>query len=185
MKVKGLVQFAAGALALLAGVASSAAASAEVVAAQPGGFEVLEHTDIAASPAQVWAAIGQVGAWWTSTHTYSQNAANLSLKTELGGCFCERWAGGAVGHGIVVAVLPEKMLRLDGALGPLGGMGVVGHLTFELAPAGGGTGLTVTYDVGGWSKDGLDRLAPAVDKVLELQVQRLMRYVVTGKPEGN
>jgi uncharacterized protein YndB with AHSA1/START domain len=174
---------AAGALALLAGLASSlASARAEVVAAQPGGFEVVEHVHIVAPPARVWVAMGQVGSWWSSTHTYSQNAANLSLKTELGACFCERWAGGAVGHMIVVAVMPERMLRLDGGLGPLGGLGVVGHLTFVLKPEPQGTDLTLTYDVGGWTKDGLDRLAGPVDQVLGLQVQRLSSYVTTGKP---
>ncbi|HEY1927177.1 MAG TPA: SRPBCC family protein [Caulobacteraceae bacterium] len=180
MKVS--LQSAIGALALLAGVASGAGARAEVVAAQPGGFEVVEHAHIAAAPARVWAAIGQVGAWWSPTHTYSQSAANLSLSLEPGGCFCERWAAGAVRHMIVVAVFPEKMLRLDGALGPLGGLGVVGHLTFVLKPEPQGTDLTLTYDVGGWTKDGLDRLAGPVDQVLGLQMQRLSSYVTTGKP---
>ena len=172
-----------GALALLAGLASGAAAArAEVVAAQPGGFEVVEHVHIAARPQRVWDAIGKIGAWWTSAHTYSQDASNLSLDLEAGGCFCERWAGGEVRHMIVAAVFPGRMLRLEGALGPLGGLGVVGHLTFELTPDAQGTDLSLTYDVGGWSKDGLDRLAGPVDQVLELQIERLAHYVTTGKP---
>jgi uncharacterized protein YndB with AHSA1/START domain len=179
--MKGSLQSAAGALVVLGSVASGAA-RAEVVAAQPGGFEVVQHAHIAASPTRVWAAIGEVGSWWSSTHTYSQNAANLSLKTELGACFCERSAGGAVTHMIVVAVFPEKMLRLDGALGPLGGLGVVGHLTFVLKPEPQGTDLTLTYDVGGWTKDGLDHMAGPVDQVLGLQMQRLSSYAATGKP---
>ena len=163
-------------------LASGSTASAAVVAAQAGGFEVVEHVHIAAPPAKVWTAIGQVGSWWSSEHTYSQSAANLSLKTELGGCFCERWSGGAFGHAIVVAVMPERMLRLDGALGPLGSLGVVGHLTFALKPEAQGTDLKLTYDVGGWSKDGLDKMAAPVDQVLDQQVDRLSRYVTAGKP---
>jgi uncharacterized protein YndB with AHSA1/START domain len=167
---------------LLAAGAAGAPACAEVVAAQPGGFEVVEHVHVAAPPSKVWTAIGQIGSWWTPSHTYSQNAANLSLKTELGGCFCERWSGGEVSHMIVVAVMPERMLRLDGALGPLGGLGVVGHLTFDLKPQSQGTDLTLTYDLGGWSKDGLDKLAAPVDGVLGQEVDRLSRFVTTGNP---
>lgn len=174
---------AAGALALLAGLASNlASARAEVVAAQPAGFEVVEHVHIAAPPQRVWDAIGKVGAWWSSSHTFSQDAANLSLKLEPGECFCEHWPDGAVRHMIVVAAMPPRLLRLEGALGPLGGLGVVGHLTFALAPEAQGTDLKLTYDVGGWSKDGLDSLAAPVDQVLGLQMQRLSSYVTTGKP---
>ncbi|MBV8683905.1 MAG: SRPBCC family protein [Caulobacteraceae bacterium] len=168
--------------AVLALLSLGSAASAEVIAAQPAGFEVVEHVHIASSPAKVWIAIGQVASWWSSSHTYSQDAANLSLHTDLGDCFCERWNGGAVGHMIVVASLPTRMLRLEGALGPLGGLGVAGHLTFDLKPEGQGTDLKLTYDVGGWSKDGLDKMAAPVDQVLGEQMDRLSRYVTTGKP---
>ena len=177
------ISLGAGALALLASLASGGGpAQAEVVAAQPAGFEVVEHAHIPAPPERVWAAIAQVGSWWSPTHTYSQDAANLSLKLEPGGCFCERWPGGAVRHMTVVAAMPPHLLRLDGALGPLGGLGVTGHLTFALAPEAQGTDLKVTYDVGGWSRDGLDRVAGPVDQVLGTQVERLARYVATGKP---
>jgi uncharacterized protein YndB with AHSA1/START domain len=178
-----LLRAAGGAFALLAALASTTGvAHAEVVAAQPGGFEVVEHAHIAAPPQRVWDAIGKVGAWWTSVHTYSQDASNLSLSLEPGGCFCERWAGGAVRHMTVVAVMSQRLLRLDGALGPLGALAVTGRLTFDLKPVADGTDLKLTYVVGGWSADGLQSLAAPVDQVLGLQTERLSRYVATGKP---
>ena len=155
---------------------------AEVVAAQPTGFEVQEHLHLAASPDQVWQALGQIGSWWLKAHTYSGDAHNLSIGLNAGDCFCERWNGGTVRHMVVVMALPGKMLRLEGALGPLGGLGVSGHLSFQLKPAGGGTDLIVTYDVGGWTKDGLGSLAAPVDMVLGAQVDSFARYVETRRP---
>lgn len=152
-------------------------ACAEVIAAQPAGFEVQEHVHLAASPEQVWQALGQIGSWWLKDHSYSHDAHNLSIGLNAGDCFCERWSGGTVRHMVVVMALPGKVLRLEGALGPLGGLGVAGHLSFQLKPAGTGTDLTVTYDVGGWAKDGLGSLAAPVDTVLAAQVDSLSRYV--------
>lgn len=173
----------AGALALLAGLAFCAApAAAEVIAAQPSGFEVREHAQIAAPPDRVWAALAKVGSWWSPTHTYSHDAANLSLTPEAGGCFCERWAAGSVRHMTVIAAEPARLLRLEGALGPLGQMGVTGHLTFTLTPDAQGTSLDVVYDVGGWAKGGLEALAAPVDQVLGEQVQRLARVAAGGTP---
>jgi uncharacterized protein YndB with AHSA1/START domain len=166
-------------IALAAACLSLSSARAEVVAAQPTGFEVQEHAHLAASPDQVWQALGQIGSWWLKDHTYSGDAHNLAIGLNAGDCFCERWSGGTVRHMVVVMALPGRMLRLEGALGPLGGLGVAGHLSFQLKPAGTGTDLAVTYDVGGWTKDGLGSLAAPVDGVLAAQVNSLSRYVDT------
>jgi hypothetical protein len=74
-------------------------------------------------------------------------------------------------------------LRLYGGLGPLQTSGATGHLGFSLKPAGAGTELTVTYDVGGYAKGGLETFAAPVDKVLGEQVARLKRYAETGKAD--
>ena len=169
---------AAVAFALAAGVAR-----AEVVEATPGGFQVKETTEIAAPAAKVWAALGQVGGWWSSEHTWSQDAKNLSLDLKPGGCWCEALpAGGGAHHMSVIFVSTAKSVILEGTLGPLMFSGASGHLVWNLAEKDGHTTLTQTYYVGGYFPGGLDKLAPAVDGVLGDQLGRLKRYVETGRP---
>jgi len=159
------------------------AARAEVVDAQAGGFEVRQSLHIAASPDQVYAALLQIGRWWDSAHTFSGDAAHLTLEPSAGGCFCESLpGGGSAAHMRVVLAQPGKALRLEGVLGPLQALGDTGHLTWRLAPKDGGTDLVQTYDVGGYAPGGLNPLAVPVDRVLGEQAARLKRWVETGKP---
>jgi len=170
-------------LPLLLGLIAGPAAAA-VVDAQPGGFEVKTTIAIAASPDAVYAALVQPGRWWSSQHTYSHDARNLTLEPLAGGCWCEALpGGGSVQHMRVVYADPGKMLRAVGGLGPLQGMGVQGALTWTLAsgPAG-GTVVTQAYDVGGYAPGGLAALAPIVDGVLGEQLARLKAYVETARP---
>ena len=107
-------------------------AQADVVTASSTGF-VLEQTgETTADPADVYALLGQPSRWWSVAHSYSGNAANLSLALAPGGCFCETLPGGGVEHGRVLMAWPGRMLRLSAALGPLQAMPVQGVLTFEL-----------------------------------------------------
>jgi len=163
--------------------ALASAASAEVVDAQANGFEVRQAVHIAAPPTRVYEALTQIGHWWNSEHTYSRDASHLTLEALAGGCFCEALpGGGSVAHMRVVLAQPGKALRLEGALGPLQGTGVTGHLTWALAPKDGGTDLVQTYVVGGYVKGGLNALAGPVDAVLGDQAARLKRWVETGEP---
>ena len=82
----------------------------------------------------------------------------------------------------VVYVDPNKQIRFAGALGPLQTTGASGHMDWSLAEKGGVTTLTWTYDVGGYSKGGLDTWAAPVDGVLREAMGRAKRYVETGKP---
>ena len=84
------------------------------------------------------------------------------------------------GHSVFVVAL----LRMSGALGPLQGSGLAGSLTLQFKPAGEGTQLLLQYAVGGFFEGGFTKLAPAVDAMLAGQLQRLKRYVETGKPGG-
>jgi uncharacterized protein YndB with AHSA1/START domain len=169
--------------AVFAGVMAMApAARSEVVDAQTGGFTVRESVTIAAPPTRVWDALAHVGGWWDPSHTYSGDAANLSIVLRPGGLWQETLPdGGGVRHMVVLAK-PAHLLRLEGALGPLQALGVAGHLTFALEPSGGATTVTQTYDVGGHAPGGLDKLAAPVDRVLTEQLDRLKRYVETGSP---
>jgi uncharacterized protein YndB with AHSA1/START domain len=170
-------------LALLA-MAIAAPAAAAVVDAQPTGFEVHETAQIAAPPAQVYAALGRVGDWWTSQHTYSKDAKNLRLELKVGGCFCEQLPdGGSVGHMVVDMVQPNQFVRLAGALGPLASTGGAGHMAIRLPPKDNGTSVDLTYDFGGYAQGGMVQWAAPVDDVLGQQVARLKRYVETGRPD--
>jgi hypothetical protein len=167
---------------LAAGLALAGAARAEVVDANTAGFQVKQTAQIAAPAGKVWAALGQVGGWWDSQHSWSHDAKNLTLELKPGGCWCEALPGGGVRHMTVIFAQPEKSAILDGTLGPLMFSGASGHLVWSLADKDGHTTLTQTYYVGGYFPGGLDKLAPAVDGVLGEQLGRLKSYVETGKP---
>ena len=159
---------------LLLLAASATTLSADVVDKAANGFTVRTVVSVAAPPAQVYQALGRIGEWWESAHTFSGSATNLRLDTSAGGCFCERLAnGGSVQHGVVVNADPGKLLVIRGALGPLQQLGADGSLSWAIAPSGTGSTLTVTYAVGGYAPGGLDALAPIVDQVIATQVKRL------------
>jgi len=159
-------------------------ASAAVEDQAQNGFTIAETAVIAAPPGRVYEALLVPAHWWSSEHTYSHNAGNLSLDAHAGGCWCETLpGGGSVQHLVVANVIPGKLLRLRGALGPLQGMAVDGAMTFALHAASSGTELTLTYAVGGYSKGGFGELSGAVDSVLAEQTARLKRLVETGSPE--
>ncbi len=159
-------------------LAGAGPASAEVKSVTPNGFEVATAAEIAAPPDRVYAALGEVGRWWSSSHTYSRDAANLSIELRAGGCFCERLKdGGSVQHLQVVYAAPGQGLRLRGALGPLQTEGVDGTLSWTLKPGEGGTNVTSSYVLGGYIRSGMEQWAPRVDRVLDAQVQRLKSFV--------
>lgn len=171
------------AAACIAAIALAGAARAEVTDSQANGFTVRQTLSIAAPAGKVWTAMSTPGAWWDPEHSYSHDGANMSLDLRPGGAWLERLPGGGVVHMTVLFVSPYKTLRLDGALGPLQGMGVVGRMTFTLAEAGGVTTLVNVYDAGGHAPGGLDKLAGPVDGVLGAQMRRLKAYIETGKPQ--
>ena len=156
------------------------AATSEV---SPAGFLVTIRLESRATPHQFYAALSHVGNWWNKEHTWSGDAANLSLATEASACFCERWAGGSVEHARVVYAAKDSTLRLHGALGPLQALAVRGALTFAFAAKDAKTIVQVTYRVAGNAASGLDDLAAPVDGVIGEQARRLVAYVETGNPE--
>ena len=170
---------AAALLALQAG-----AARAETSDVSATGFTVTHAFVIEGEPQRVWQAFTQPARWWSSQHTWSGQASNLSLDAQAGGCWCERWADGASAmHGRVLMVQPGTLLRLQAWLGPLQELPVDGVLTLATGRRDGATRMRVTYRVAGAPAAALDRLAPAVDAVLGEQVRRLKSYIETGKPE--
>lgn len=155
---------------LLAGLAAAAPAAAEVTVSSEAGFTSRHSLVIAAPPAWVWDALVHPERWWDKAHSYSGDAANLSIDARPGGCWCEKIAGGGVEHMRVVYVAANETLRMRGGLGPLQQMPVTGVLTITLKPVATGTELVATYAVAG---PGLTGLAVPVDAVLASQWPRL------------
>src|SRR6516225_6582648 len=176
MRAKGLMP-------LMLVLTVSGPASAEVKSVMANGFEVASATTVSAPADRVYAALGEVGRWWSPTHTFSRDAANLSIELRAGGCFCERLKdGGTVQHMQVVYAAPGEGLRLRGALGPLQMEGVDGTLAWILKAAEGGTSVTQSYVVGGYIRGGMEQWAPRVDPVLDEQLQRLKSFVEGNSP---
>ena len=168
--------------AAIASLAVTGLAHAEVTDKSPAGFQVVHKVSIKAPPATVYAAILQVGRWWNPVHSYSHEAANLSMDLAKG-CFCETLPMGEVRHLEIIAHDGESRLILSGAMGPLVATAAAGHMAFALKDAAGQSELTLTYDVGGYAKGGFESWAAPVDGVLGEQLRRLKAYVEAGKPE--
>ncbi|MDX1644046.1 MAG: ATPase [Thermoanaerobaculia bacterium] len=169
--------------AVLAIAAAPATATAEVVDAAAGGFTVRTVLDVGAPPDEVYSALTEnVGSWWDPAHTYSGDAARLSIDARPGGCFCERLDAGGVQHMEVVFASHGVRLRLEGGLGPLQAEAVTGHLSWDLEATESGARLTLTYKVVGYAPGGLEAWAAPVDSVLSQAATRLVRFVETGKP---
>jgi uncharacterized protein YndB with AHSA1/START domain len=149
----------------------------------PNGFLVRHELTINAPAAKVYESLlGKIGSWWSDEHTYSGDSRNLSIGSRPGGCFCERLPNGGVEHMRVVYLLRNRMVRMAGGLGPLQASGVSGSMTWRLTPIDVGTRLELTYSVGGFMPGGFESVAPAVDRVLGEQAERLKRFVETGAP---
>jgi pimeloyl-ACP methyl ester carboxylesterase len=169
----------AAALALAAALPAPAAVSGVT----PSTFLVTHRIETRAAPAALFDVIAQPARWWSSEHTWSGSASNLRMRLGVGGCFCEVWDRNIVEHARVILSMPPKSLRLEGGLGPLQQMAVSAVLDFRIEPREGGSTLVVTYRVRATPDAALDKIAPAVDKVLGEQVQRLAE-VVDAPPPG-
>ena len=164
----------AGIVLAVAVASATATAQGDVVSSGPSGFAVREEAEYSGAPAAAWRRLIHPADWWSSQHTYTGDAAHMSLSVEPGGCWCETLPnGGFVRHMEVVYAAPGVALRLVGGLGPLQAMGASGALTFKLSAAEGGkTKVVAEYTVVGYAADGFAQLAVAVDQVLAEQLKR-------------
>lgn len=162
----------------LACASLAAPARAEVVSSAANGF-VVRHVVAAPVSAEVaYRRFLDIASWWTPEHTYTGNAKNLSLRARAGDCWCEKLPdGGFVRHMSVVYAAPNRMLRLEGGLGPLQELGVHGAMTIAFEGDGPSTKVTLSYAVGGYSPNGLGALAPIVDGVIGAQLVRYRQVV--------
>ncbi len=175
--------------AILLALSAGAPVRAEVVATSEAGFALRYAASAPVSAEAAWAAMVRPAAWWDPAHTYSGEAARLSMVAEAGGCFCEAMpteeagaaavvGSGSVEHMRVVQAMPGRLLRLSGALGPLQSEALSGVLTATFEPAaGGGTQIVWEYVVGGYMRRDPAQVAPAVDAVMATQHARLVAHL--------
>lgn len=148
--------------------------AAEVVHASESGFEIKMSVSVGATPEQAYEQFLKVDEWWSPEHTWFGKAKNLSIDPVAGGCFCEIEGDKSVLHMTVSYVAPHKEIRMLGGLGPLQQMGLHGVLTFKFIPISDNESKIVQlYRVTGYDPHGLKALAPIVDQVQSLQLNRL------------
>lgn len=150
-------------------------AAADVIKAEATGFVIEKTVTIDASAETVWETLRAPQRWWSKEHTWSGDSANLYIDSQATGCFCEKLPGrGSVQHARLIFVDKGKMLRMEGAFGPLQGEAIMATLTFELSPEGtNATKVKMSYVAGGYSPTGFEKLAPLVDGVLGTQLDGL------------
>lgn len=156
---------------------------AEVVEQDERGFATRAVVQVEASPREAWMALIAPGKWWNSAHSWSGDAANMTIVPQAGGCFCEKIPESSVGdapplagsvrHMVVLMAMPDRVLRMRGGLGPLQSEAADGVLTITLKPVAGGTQIVWEYVVGGYLRYEVPTIAKAVDGVMEEQVGRL------------
>lgn len=126
-------------VAALAIVCAAMPVSAEVISKSDDAFVLNFEQRVEASPDVILSTIARPAAWWSSDHTYSGSAENISLDLRPGGCWCEALPGGGVKHGEVLLVWPEqRQIQFEAPFGPLQSMGADAILTMSWADAEGG-----------------------------------------------
>ncbi|SHN60785.1 SRPBCC family protein [Erythrobacter sanguineus] len=169
----------AAALALVSG----APAAADVTGSSDNGFVSRHEAVVSATPTEVWLALISPAGWWRAEHTWSGDAANLTLTPQAGGCFCEKipevdepggfTLEGSVEHMRVIQASPQRALRMQGALGPLQSEPVTGILTIAISEAPQGTRIVWEYNVGGSMRYEVPVISKAVDGVMGAQLTAL------------
>lgn len=166
--------------------AASSPAMAEVKATSDTGFSIVHIASVKATPDEIWKRLLAPKDWWNKAHSWSGSSAGFYIDAQANGCFCELFqetgadgklkTTGSVEHMRVIFAQPGKVLRMQGALGPLQSEAVIGTLTVAMEPAKDGTltKVSFSYVVGGYMRYKVPEIAPAVDKVLAEQFRNLL-----------
>lgn len=167
---------------LLTALALAAPARAELVRNDAGGFTIVTMGESDMDPVALWLRLVDPASWWSPSHTWSGDSANMSFEPLAGGCWCEEVDdNGSVQHGHIIAYEPaRRRVLMRAELGPLQSMPVNGWLEWQVeARDGGGSTVRWRYSVTGRGDDaaswGPDSWLPgAVDAVIAEQVGRLV-----------
>lgn len=166
--------------------ALSSPAMAEVKTVTDSGFNIVHIAEVTAAPDVIWKRLIAPKDYWSKAHSWSGSSAGFYIDAQAGGCFCELFqekgadgktkTTGSVEHMRVIFAQPGKVLRMQGALGPLQSEAVLGTLTVAIEPlkSGAGSKVSFSYVVGGYMRYKTAEIAPAVDKVLGEQFKSLI-----------
>lgn len=163
----------AGVIALLA-----SPAAAEVVQRSADSFTLRYELGAEIDPGDIPGSLSDVGRWWDSAHTYSGDAANLSIDMTPGGCWCEKLADGTDFEHARVVSIDGTRLVFDAPFGPLKGRATRAVLVVTWPPASHGWTPTWEMTVEG---PGLGAMADGVDAVMQAGYRRWLRYLETGE----
>lgn len=167
--------------------ALSSPANAEVKATSDSGFNIVHIASVAATPDAIWKRLLAPKDYWNKAHSWSGSSAGFYIDAQANGCFCELFQEkgadgklktvGSVEHMRVIFAQPGKVLRMQGALGPLQSEAMIGTLTVAMEPAKDGktTKVSFSYVVGGYMRYKVPEIAPAVDKVLGEQFRNMLQ----------
>jgi hypothetical protein len=167
-------------------LAAASPAFAEVKATSDTGFNVVHIASVSATPDEIWKRLVAPKNWWSKAHSWSGSSDGFYIDAQANGCFCELFqekgddgklkTAGSVEHMRVIFAQPGKVLRMQGALGPLQSEAVIGTLTVAMEPAKDSaiTKVSFSYVVGGYMRYKVSEIAPAVDKVLGEQFKNML-----------
>lgn len=158
---------------VLVGLCAPFVAAADVVESSATHYVLRHEATSTLSADALWQRLIEPASWWHPDHTYSGDAANLSLELKPGGLWAETWDAGAVTHGTVMLVETGSVLRLDAPFGPLAGVGA--HTVWTITIEADGDGSRVVFDEvsSGPPTAKMDELAGAVDYVKTEAINRL------------
>ncbi|MES2782286.1 MAG: hypothetical protein V4657_05795 [Pseudomonadota bacterium] len=177
-------------------IAFSSPAFAEVKAASDSGFNSIHIATVNATPEEVWKRLLAPKDYWNKAHSWSGSSAGFYIDAQANGCFCELFQEtdangklktvGSVEHMRVIFAQPGKVLRMQGALGPLQSEAVIGTLTVAMEPSkdNGSTRVSFSYVVGGYMRYKVSEIAPAVDKVLGEQFKSMLSPFTLAEAEA-
>ena len=163
----------------------SAPAAAEVISSGANGFRIRHTVQLVVPVQTAYQSFTRIGGWWDGDHTYSGDAANLSLSVSAGGCFCERIpkTGGGIEHLRVTYFEPGERLVMTGSLGPLLFQATSGVMDVTFERIAGGSRVVLDYKVAGFAEGNGQAMAPLVDSVLGDQMKRFRTYAA-GRPKS-
>ncbi len=163
--------------------------SANITAMADNGFAVVQGQTVEATPEQIWAILVEPSLWWNPDNSFTGSSIYFTLDAVPGGCFCEKipageTAGGGVRHFTVLYVDKPRVLRFEGALGPLQSEAVTGTMTIAMEPRDDGTtAVSLSYVAGGYIRGPVPAMAQTLDQVTGDALARLMAVAEGGDPD--